>query len=58
MFFELLQEKHAESFGNFVKKYFLELKHAKFNKNSDFGHVRTYFFDSINQENIREIYGI
>ena len=33
-------QSHAESSRNFVKKPVLNPKHAKFNPNSSFGHVR------------------
>ena len=34
-------ENHAESSGHYLKNIALDLKRAKFDENSDFGHVRT-----------------
>ena len=37
--FELLDTNHAESYGNYVKKSFLDPKHTKIDEQSE--HVRT-----------------
>ena len=59
-------QNHAESFGNNIKNLVLDPKRAKFNKNSDFGHVRTYSWlhklrntqGKIYGTNLGNIYGI
>ena len=39
MFFEFSRQCHTESSRNFFKKQILNPRHAKFDQNSDFGHV-------------------
>ena len=39
MFLGSSTRKHAESYGNYVQKFFLEPKHDNFDEKSDFGHV-------------------
>ena len=35
-------QNHAESYGSYVKKSFLDSKCAKFDEKSEFDHVQTY----------------
>ena len=41
-FLSFSTHNHAEPLWNYLKKYLLDPKRAKFNQNSDFGHVQTY----------------
>ena len=43
-FLSFSTQNHAESYENYLKNLVLDPIHAKLNKNSDFGHVRTYFW--------------
>ena len=43
-FLSFSTQDHVESSRNFVKNSVLEPKRAKLNQNSDFEHVRTYFW--------------
>ena len=42
MFLDSSMQNHVEPLWDYLKKSVLEPKHATFNQNSDFGHVRTY----------------